>query len=361
MNGPLPKLQSLYVDEYQDVNPAQTALIKAMVPPNGKLRVVGDDLQSIYNWRGSDVTRILEFPNEFEPAEVFRLSTNYRSRPEVVTVANGVAEDIVLKDSKKVMQPGREKCGRKVIHWISTNNETDQAETIVEIVKRFHSAGVPHSKIAILLRSVAGAGRPIYEALKAENIPVECPLLSRGGAFINAFLLPVLKWLRMEQLEPRNKQEEEEQEADAHSLWLSVAPWLSVENAEDVFWSGLNHWYDFVREGKSSAYNVRSCLYDFLDECGVRVAASDTDLMVGIGIASQIIRGVEEIHRRRIKGQKRRSAAGVISEVYYALIRNQENFGESLPVNQNTEGVVLTTVHQAKGLEWAGCMPANAE
>ena len=238
-NGPLAELQSLYVDEYQDVNPAQTALIKAMIPPNGKLRVVGDDLQSIYNWRGSDVTKILEFPNEFKPAEVFRLSTNYRSRPEVVTVANSVAEDIVLKDPQKVMQPGREKCECKVIHWVSTNNETDQAAAIVEIVKRFHNAGVPHSKIAILLRSVAGAGRPIYEALKAENIPVECPMLSRGGDFINQFLLPVLKWLHMEQLEPRNKQEEQEQEQAADSLWLSVAPWLSVENAEGHFlgWS----------------------------------------------------------------------------------------------------------------------------
>jgi DNA helicase-2/ATP-dependent DNA helicase PcrA len=105
-NGPIAELRSLYVDEYQDVNPAQTALVKAMVPPTGKIRVVGDDLQSIYNWRGSDVTRILEFPNEFAPAEVFRLSTNYRSRPNIVKVANAVAEDIILKDPVKVMQPG---------------------------------------------------------------------------------------------------------------------------------------------------------------------------------------------------------------------------------------------------------------
>src|SRR5208337_1395351 len=110
------------------------------------------------------------------------------------------------------------------------------------------------------------------------------------------------------------KQDEDAQEAYALAVWGSVAPWLSIEHAEDIFWSGLNRWYDFIRQGKSSAYNVRSCLYDFLDECGIRIGASDTSLMVGIGIASQIIRSVEEIHRRRIEGHKRRTAVGVISE-----------------------------------------------
>jgi DNA helicase-2/ATP-dependent DNA helicase PcrA len=119
-----------------------------------------------------------------------------------------------------------------------------------------------------------------------------------------------------------------------------------------VFWTGLNDWHDLVTDGKSAAYNVRCCLYDFLDQCGVRIAADDAGLMVGIGIASQIIRSVEEIHRRRLEGQSRRSARGVIAEVYFAIVRNQEDFGESLPVNQDAEGVVLSTVHQAKGREW---------
>ena len=80
--------------------------------------------------------------------------------------------------------------------------------------------------------------------------------------------------------------------------------------------------------------------------------------MVGIGIASQIIRSVEEVHRRRIRGQKRRTAVAVIREVYYALSRNYEDYGVSLPLNQNTKGVVLSTVHQAKGLEWPiVCLP----
>ena len=351
-SGPVAELRSLYVDEYQDVNPAQTALVKAMVPASGKIRVVGDDLQSIYNWRGSDVTRILEFPNEFAPAEVFRLSTNYRSRPEIVRIANCVAEDVVLKDPVKVMLAGRQPSGSKEVQWVSTCDELQQAETIVEIVKQFNQNGVPYSKIAILLRSVLRAGPPIYQALQAANIPVECPILSRGGAFINQFLLPVLGWLRTEQQAPKSEQDEQKQIANAQSVWDSVAPWLSIENAEGIFWETLNLWHDHLREKKNTSYNVRSCLYDFLDACGIRLAPSDTGLMVGIGIASQIIRSVEEIHRRRIQGHARRTPVGVINEVYYALIRKQEDFGESLPINQETQGVILTTVHQAKGLEW---------
>lgn len=351
-NGPVPNLRSLYVDEYQDVNPAQTALIRVMLPPDARLRVVGDDLQSIYNWRGSDVTRILDFPREFDPAEVFRLSTNYRSRPQLIDVANAVAEDVQLKDSEKAMEPGREPTEHRLVHWISTSDEPDQAATVVEIVNRFHSVGTPYSAMAILLRSVTGAGRPIYEALTAAGIPVECPILSRGGKFITSFLMPVVKWICTDQIEPRDQAEIDTQEDYANTLWTLAGPWVTADDAEDTFWVELNRWYDLAREGTSASYNVRSNLYSFLDACGIRVSTADRDLMVGIGIASQIIRSVEEVHRRRIRGQNRRTAVGVMREVYYALYRNHSDYGESLPVNENANGVVLSTVHQAKGLEW---------
>ena len=356
--GPLPDLRSLYVDEYQDVNPAQTALLQAMLPPNGKLRAVGDDLQSIYNWRGSDVRRILEFPQEFAPADVFRLSTNYRSRPEILEFANTVADDIVMRDREKVMRPGRERSDRKAIHWISTKDETHQAETIVRIVRRFHNTGVPYSKIAILMRSVATAGQPIYGALQSAGIPVQCPILGRSAAFIDDFLLPVLKWLRTDQAPPRTREEEREQEKYARSVWKSASPWLSNAGAEHAFWSALNGWYDLLRTNGSKGFNVRRCLYEFLDACDVRIAPDDTELMMGVGLSSQIIRRVEEVHRRRLRDHKRRSAVGVVTETYYAIVRNHMRFGESLPMRQDAEKVLLTTVHQAKGLEWpVVCLP----
>ena len=351
-NGPVLDLLSLYVDEYQDVNPAQTALIRAMLPDDATLRVVGDDLQSIYNWRGSDVTRILDFPKEFKPATLFRLSTNFRSRPQLIDVANAVADDIQLKDPNKIMRPGRLPTDHRNVHWLSTKNDTQQASTIVEIVNRFHSNGTPYSAVAILLRSVMGAGVPIYEALIDAGIPVECPTLSRGGTFIISFLMPVIKWICTDQKEPRNREELETQENHANALWQLAEPWIKVQNSESTFWEELNGWYDLTRQGTSASYNVRSNLYDFLDACGIRVTSDDGDLMVGIGIASQIIRSVEEVHRRRIPGHARRSAVGVVREVYHALSRNHSDYGESLPINNNANGVVLSTIHQAKGLEW---------
>lgn len=356
--GSLSDLHCLYVDEYQDVNPAQTALLQAMLPPNGKLCVVGDDLQSIYNWRGSDVGRILEFRHEFAPAEVFRLSTNYRSRPEILEFANTVADDIVMRDREKVMRTGRERSARKVIHWVSTEDESHQAATIARIVRQFHDAGVPYSKIAILMRSVATAGQPIYEALTSVEVPVQCPILGRSAAFIDDFLLPVFRWLRTDQTPPRSRKEEQQQEGFARSVWTSVSPWLPNPGAEYEFWSALNRWHDLLRTNSSRSFNIRQCLYEFLDQCGVRIGPDDTELMMGVGLCSQIIRRVEEVHRRRLRNHKRRSAVGVLSEAYYAVVRNHTRFGESLPLRQDAEEVLLTTVHQAKGLEWPiVCLP----
>ena len=352
VKGPLRTLEALYVDEYQDVNPAQCRLVGAMLPSTGKLRVVGDDLQSIYNWRGSDVNRILGFPEDFAPADVFRLSANYRSRPEVVAVANSVAEDIVVRDPGKVMRPVRKPCRSPIVNWLSTRSEEDQAAAIVEIVHRFHGTGVPYSAIAILMRSVATAGKPIYRALQGAGIPVQCPILSRSADFINEFLLPIVDWLRSDQTVPRNREEEREQEERAVGLWRSASKWLAIDDAENVFWHALNRWYDLLRERGNKRYNVRRCLYEFLDDCGVRIGPSDSELMVGLGLSSQIIRRVEEVHRRRLEGRTRASAVRVVTEVYYALGRNHNRFGESLSVNQHSGGVILTTVHQAKGLEW---------
>ncbi len=351
-NGPVADLKAVYVDEYQDVNPAQVALVKAMAPADAKVVAVGDDLQCIYQWRGSDVTRILNFTKEFPDASVHRLPTNYRSRPGIVEVANQIARSIAIRDPQKKMQPGRDPSQCVPVHWLSYDGEVEQATAVADIVEQFAATGVSWNRMAILLRSVNGAGRPFVDTLTSRGIPVVCPTLSRGGAFINEVVVAVLNWLRKEHPTPRNELEEREAIGDADALWNSVKPWMDVSAAESTFWQTLAEWQAVIEAQKADAYDVRGRLYDFLNRCSIRVSATDSSLMVGLGIASQIIRSVEEIHRRRIAGQARRTPRGVVSEVYYAMIRRQQDFGESIPVEQVGDGVLVSTVHQAKGLEW---------
>ena len=189
--GPLNNLGHLYVDEYQDVNPAQVNLVKAMLASDSKLTVFGDDLQCIYNWRGSDVKRILTFDSDFKPSKIFHLRENYRSRPDVLKFADNIASNIILRDTQKHLIPKRNCTDLDNVQWISTPDEREQTNDIAEIVTNFLSQGVPANKIAIPLRSVFGSGQPIVEELQNRGIPVYCPQLSRGGGFMHTFLMPI--------------------------------------------------------------------------------------------------------------------------------------------------------------------------
>lgn len=351
-HGPLSSLRSLYVDEYQDVNPAQVNLIRAMLPAHGQLLVVGDDLQCIYQWRGSDVNRILRFAEEFDDASIQRLTENYRSRPDIVRLANRVAESIHNRDSHKTMVPIRSESSNSNVLWLSVESDEDQVQAVVEIVRRFGEHGTPWSSIAILLRSVVSYGMPFVKALEGAGIPVNCPILTRGGRFIDEFVLPVFDWLRQEHKEPRNEEEEAARRRAATVLWESVRPWITIDDAENVFWDALDEWLGEIEAQSNRAYNIRDLFYDLLDRCGVGVTPEDRSLAVALGITSQIMRSVEEIHRHRLNGHPRRTPRGVMSELYFTLRRRKDDFGESIPVEAGIDAVLVTTVHQAKGLEW---------
>ena len=88
-----PRLRHLIVDEYQDVNPAQERLIELLTGPQVDLCVVGDDQQAIYQWRGSDVSGIVTFGERYPGVETFEITTNRRSRPQVIEVANELRPD----------------------------------------------------------------------------------------------------------------------------------------------------------------------------------------------------------------------------------------------------------------------------
>jgi DNA helicase-2/ATP-dependent DNA helicase PcrA len=351
-DGPVIGLKKLFVDEYQDVNPAQVELIRAMLPRDAKIVVVGDDLQCIYNWRGSDVSQIIEFAKNFKTAPPSVLSENYRSRPRLVSLANDVASNIANRFVKSMVSTREPTDASGVFHH-SFTSEDEQARAIADLVAEFHAGGLPYRNIAVLLRSVTGAGQPILDALTQKKIPVSCPLQRDCGSFIDDFVISILAWLQHDHIEPRNEQEEQEAQDRIEALWHAVEPWLSGDATDPaVFWARLAEWSGLIRKNASAAYNVRGQLYEFMSFCGVDIDTEHPQLAVALGISSQIIRAVEEIHRRRLVGSPRKGAKGVMREVFYALREFKDVLGESSPVESPSDAVVVTTVHQAKGLEW---------
>ena len=97
----------ILVDEYQDTNSLQAEILLALRPTGAGLCVVGDDAQSIYSFRGANFQNILEFPQRYPDARIFRLETNYRSTPEILDVANAAIHANVQQFAK-LLAPARQ-------------------------------------------------------------------------------------------------------------------------------------------------------------------------------------------------------------------------------------------------------------
>jgi DNA helicase II / ATP-dependent DNA helicase PcrA len=163
-------LRHLIVDEYQDVNPAQERLVRLLTGPDVELCVVGDDDQAIYQWRGSDVRNIVEFPARYPGVETFRITVNRRSRPSIVAAAATFAKTIPGRLPKDMLEH-RERGGTEVVTW-SAETEAQECERIAETIQRLHAAGLPYRSIAVLVRSRAAYPR-LLEALDERGVPVQ--------------------------------------------------------------------------------------------------------------------------------------------------------------------------------------------
>ena len=178
------------VDEYQDINPIQERLISLLVGKKNNICVVGDDDQSIYQWRGADVQNIMTFPRRYDNVYVHKLPLNYRSTEPVVACANAV-----IKHNKKRLAKSMKAAGGKAekgdIVKLVFDHQNDEVKFIVEKVKALigteyiesgkSARGLTYSDIAIFFRSVAYDASPYIEALRDAGIPVA--VAGIGGLF----------------------------------------------------------------------------------------------------------------------------------------------------------------------------------
>jgi DNA helicase-2/ATP-dependent DNA helicase PcrA len=159
------RFRHVLVDEYQDTNRVQYRLLR-LLAPHGNLFVVGDEDQSIYNFRGADLRNILDFERDFPGARVVKLEVNYRSTAAILRAASGVIGHNVERKGKTLVPSLPE--GER-IHLHEADDEREEAAHACGIIERLRRHA-PESLVAVLLRTHAQT-RAFEEELVRRNVP----------------------------------------------------------------------------------------------------------------------------------------------------------------------------------------------
>ncbi|MCY7692709.1 DNA helicase PcrA [Bacillus altitudinis] len=161
------KFQYIHVDEYQDTNRAQYMLVKLLAQRFQNICVVGDSDQSIYRWRGADITNILSFEKDYPSSEVILLEQNYRSTKRILNAANTVIQNNSNRKPKNLWTENDE--GAKIAYY-RADNEFGEGQFVAGKIRQLHKSGKRKlSDFAILYRTNAQS-RVIEETLMKANI-----------------------------------------------------------------------------------------------------------------------------------------------------------------------------------------------
>lgn len=162
------KFKYVLVDEYQDTNKSQFTLITLFASVHGNITVVGDNDQSVYSFRGADITNILNFEKDFPGTQIIKLEQNYRCTGNILKIANEVIKNNEVKYEKKLWTENEEGKLPKV-HL--ADNEYDEGTYIVEQIEHLkRQEYYKYSDFAILYR-MNTQSRAIEDILRRENVP----------------------------------------------------------------------------------------------------------------------------------------------------------------------------------------------
>jgi DNA helicase-2/ATP-dependent DNA helicase PcrA len=145
------QFQFILVDEYQDTNKIQADFIDTLAAEHRNVMVVGDDAQSIYSWRGANFKNILAFPERYPDAQVFKIELNYRSVPEILQVANAAIAANVKQFRKELAATRPSNSFRPAV--VGLNDGSEQARFVAQRILELRDEGVELDDIAVLYRA----------------------------------------------------------------------------------------------------------------------------------------------------------------------------------------------------------------
>ena len=357
------RFRYVLVDEYQDTNHAQLELVRLLSDRHKNIAVVGDDDQSIYAWRGADVSNILEFEKQFPGAKVVKLEQNYRSTPAVLSVANSVLARTEAKRHKKTLLATRD--GGAVVSLVAAEDADLEAAFVGDEVKRLYDRGQKLGEVAVLYRSNRQS-EPIESALKERGIAVQ--VLGGTQFYDRKEVKDLLAYLRV----ALNARDEIalRRVLNYPARQIGEAALDKIENAANTAHKSL---YDVVRDGATLGLAPAAA-----DGCRAFVATIErarASLARGAPTA-EVARGVADDVRLRddiFEGSSSNPAAARRWGNVEALLRLFERHDARAGASRGAElgdlirllmlssdeddatserAVTMTTMHGAKGLEY---------
>jgi DNA helicase-2/ATP-dependent DNA helicase PcrA len=353
------RFQFVLVDEYQDTNTIQGEIIDLLAARHKNVMVVGDDSQSIYSWRGANFQNILKFPERYEGSKIYKIETNYRSTPQILDVANAAIRANVNQFSKQ-LAPARQEGSKPAL--VVCGDAQVQAAFVAQRLLELRDEGTDLNHIAILYRSHFHALELQLE-LTRRNIPFT--ITSGIRFFEQAHLKDAVSYLKL----ISNSQDEM-----AFKRIVQLLPGIGGKAAEKL-------WASF-RQHAAASLDSKTPLAVALQRCAAAVPKK-----AATGWAQFVIT-VSQLEAEPIRHQPGEMIRIVLEAGYedylketYTNYRNRledleqlANFAlqfkdteefltqlsllsnveaeEDQPANRDSEQVKLSTIHQAKGLEF---------
>ncbi len=361
------RFKYICIDEYQDTNTAQYRLVKLLADKYKNLCVVGDDDQSIYGWRGANIRNILDFEKDFPGTKVIRLEQNYRSKKTILNAANAVIANNVNRKEKKLWTENE--VGEE-ISIIKSHSETEEAQTIGNIIKDGIKNGRAYRDFAVLYRNNAQS-RAIEEQLVMSGIPYR---LFGGVRFyerreikdILAYLRLInnprddLALLRIINVPKRGIGDATLKVFRDYAASLEISLFEALKDVDDLITGAkrakIKGFYDMVNDLRSYAEgaNVDDLINRLLSDTGICddiLAEADSsknitkaEALARIDNINEFLAKASQYTQSYISVENQTQLSDFLQEV--SLVADVDNYEE------DEDTAVLMTIHSSKGLEF---------
>ena len=184
--------QHILVDEYQDTNPVQYKIVELLSKKHRNLFVVGDDNQSIYGWRGADITNILDFEKDFPDTRIIKLERNYRSTKTILEASNKLISNNKHRRDKELWTENAQ--GEPISYYLARNEKDEAKYVCSQILLEIAKEEYAHKDIAIFYRTNTQS-RQIEEELLYRSVPYR--IVGGIGFYQRAEVKDVLAYLRV--------------------------------------------------------------------------------------------------------------------------------------------------------------------